>query len=444
MDKVTEALSAAYDTKAMFVGHGVINRLGEMFVQQFPGKEAVVVTDFVAYEIVGRRVDESLRAAGIKTKEPYIFTQKGMGAEYVHVQELAEALKEHDAIPVAVGSGVISDLTKLASHVAGRHYMMVATAASMDGYTAFGASITSDGMKHTIACPAPQAVVADIDVISHAPVSTSAAGYADLFAKITAGADWIIADQLGEVKIDRVAWEIVQGDLLSAISNPKGVPAGDATTMKKLMEGLLLGGFAMQKARSSRPASGAEHLFSHLWEMQHHTCNGRHISHGFQVAIGTLASTAMYEQALATDFSQLDVDYCCSRWPSHDETLDTVESMLAGTDFLVIAMRESDAKYVPVERLRTQLHHLKDNWPQIRAQLRQQLVPLQKVRQMLAEAGAPVEPEQIGISRWHLRESFVLAQYIRDRFTILDLAVRTQCMDRWLDAIFGPGAMWQV
>ena len=53
---------------------------------------------------------------------------------------------------------------ELAAHRAGREsYLCVATAASMDGYTAFGASITHEGAKQTFSCPAPRAVVADLD-----------------------------------------------------------------------------------------------------------------------------------------------------------------------------------------------------------------------------------------------------------------------------------------
>ena len=36
------------------------------------------------------------------------------------------------------------------------------------------------------------------------------------------------------------------------------------------------------------------------------------------------------------------------------------------------------------------------------------------------------------------------AQYIRRRFTVLDLAVRTGYMDRWLDALFGKGGIWEI
>ena len=101
--------------------------------------------------------------------------------------------------------------------------MVVATAASMDGYTAFGASITCQGAKQTFSCAAPRAVVADLDVICAAPVELNASGYADLLAKTTAGADWLVADALGVEAIDRTAWAIVQGGLRQAVANPAGV-----------------------------------------------------------------------------------------------------------------------------------------------------------------------------------------------------------------------------
>ena len=72
----------------------------------------------------------------------------------------------------------------------------------MDGYTAFGASITHEGSKQTFDCPAPRAVMADLEVIAAAPDGMNAWGYADLLAKITAGADWIVADELGVEPID--------------------------------------------------------------------------------------------------------------------------------------------------------------------------------------------------------------------------------------------------
>ncbi len=78
-----------------------------------------------------------------------------------------------------------------------------------------------------------------------------------------------------------------------------------------------MSGFAMQACRKSRPASGADHLFSHIWEMQHHRdVNGELISHGFQVAIGTLASTALIEVVFARDLTQVEIESVCEQWKS--------------------------------------------------------------------------------------------------------------------------------
>jgi glycerol-1-phosphate dehydrogenase [NAD(P)+] len=263
----------------------------------------------------------------------------------------------------------------------------------------------------------------------------TASGYADLFAKITAGADWILADRLGEEPIDKQAWSIVQDGLHEALSNPAGVKNGDPAAITRLVEGLLLGGFAMQWSQSSRPASGAEHQFSHLWNMEHFLHNGKQVSHGFQVSIGTLAITALYEQALQTPMEQLDIVACCEAWPSQEEQEKQVGEMFAGTDFQKTAIQETRIKYINRAHLATQLKLLTEKWEDIRMALKKQLTPYAEAKQRLLLVGAPVSPEQIGMSRERLRETFVRAQCIRRRFTILDLALRTNMLHTWISRI---------
>ena len=254
---IAEALNAARETRCLELGSGVLGRTPEVYRQQFGDKPVLLVADTNTFAAAGKTTLEVFRRAGHACREPFVFTDSNLHAEHQHVAALEEAMRGHDAIPVAVGSGTINDLTKLAAHRAGRPYLAVATAASMDGYTAFGASIDCNGSKQTINCPAPAAVVADLDVICAAPAEMNAAGYADLLAKTTAGADWLLADALGVEAIDRTAWAIVQGGLREAVTNPAGVRNRNLEAVRQLTEGLLLGGFAMQSAKSSRPASGA-------------------------------------------------------------------------------------------------------------------------------------------------------------------------------------------
>lgn len=428
-----KALSSARDTKALEIGLNIMHEVPAFFKKQFPEKKAIVVCDQTTFEVTGRRVYQDLKAAGLNGPEPFIFPEKRPYAEFGNVLKLDECLKTNDAIPVAVGSGTINDLTKLSSFRNNRPYLCVTTAASMDGYTAFGASITFEGNKQTFSCPAPRAVFADIEVIRKAPHSMTASGYADLFAKVTAGADWILADALGVEPIDPCAWSIVQDGLKSALADPKGAREGKVEAVMPLVDGLILGGFAMQWSQTSRPASGAEHQFSHLWNMEHHTHNGEMPSHGFQVGIATLAVSRLYEKLIETPMDQLNVSDTCRRWPDWEQLESDMRKMFAGTDFVDTAIRQTQAKYISREDLAVQLAKLKDNWKEVRERLKNQIVPATEVRRRLGLVGAPVDPEEIGISGERMKASVVRAQYIRSRFTILDVAVRTGYLEEWLN-----------
>ena len=147
MNKIEQALQRARDTKALIIGRGPVCRTAEMFAELFPGQRAVIVADENTWEVAGRNAQASLDAAGIVSEKPYIFPAKDFYAEWQHIESLKSFLETVDAVAIAVGSGVINDTVKLVSHMLGRRYMCVGTAASMDGFTAYGASITKDGNK---------------------------------------------------------------------------------------------------------------------------------------------------------------------------------------------------------------------------------------------------------------------------------------------------------
>ena len=440
------ALEKATQTHALVISQGAIQETARVFQDFFRGKRALVIADKTTFEAAGKSVDTILRQAGIETDTPIILDFPDMHAEWKYIEILDKALAATDAIPVAVGSGTINDLTKLSAYHNDRRYMVVATAASMDGYIAFGASITKDGCKTTFPCTAPIAVVADVDIISKAPADMTASGYADLFAKVPAGADWIIADVLGIEPIDPVAFSIAQDGLQEALANPEGAREGRPEDIAKLMEGLLLGGFAMQAyPKSSRPASGADHQFSHLLNMQNFVMpNGKAPSHGFQVALGTLASLFFYRELLNTNMEALDVEACVKAWPDLAEQEAEALKMFEGTDFPTLGATEVKAKYTDRDGLRQELTTFKEKWPETRQRLEKQIISVEETMRRLRLVGAPTVPEDIGLSRQSMRENVLLAQKIRRRYTILDQALRMCKLDEWTATLFGKGGMWEM
>jgi glycerol-1-phosphate dehydrogenase [NAD(P)+] len=216
------ALHAARDTRFLAVDGGIRHGAAGVFASVFGARTAMIVADERTFAAAGRDVEDSFRRAKHACDPPFLFGPD-LSAGSTSVQGLHSALGSVQAIPVAVGSGTINDLTKLAAHRLNRPYMVVATAASMDGYTAYGASITHQGSKQTFDCPAPRAVLADLEVIARAPGGMNASGYADLLAKNVAGADWILADAMGVEPLDPSAWDTVQGLLRSWVVEPEQI-----------------------------------------------------------------------------------------------------------------------------------------------------------------------------------------------------------------------------
>lgn len=452
---IEEALKNTTDTKHCVIGAGVVGETARVFGDAFPSAEAaIVIDDANTKRVAGDHVLCLLREAGITASEHTLNPDGSwFHATYDKVEEVRTAIARvrsaahaHDIVPVAVGSGTINDLVKRASEELGLRYMTVGTAASMDGYTSFGASITKDGMKQTLPCKAPLACIVDSEIAAKAPPEMTASGYADLLAKVPAGADWLLADAIGSEAIHSLAWRLVQGPLREALANPVGCSQGDEKEIRKLCEGLVMSGFAMQAMGSSRPASGTEHQVSHYWDMEDLSFEGRPVSHGFKVGIGTLVSTKTLEFLLRQDIANLDVDEAVSKWWPDFATLSASFPRIYGDrpNHIRRAEDECAKKFPSHEQLRAELTAIKGKWPILSMQLRGQLMPFSEVRSALKAVGAPYEPEMIGVTRARFRETCRGVQYMRVRYFGLDLVSRIGKYDALEAELFGPGGIWEV
>lgn len=448
MTLIEEALAKATDTKACVIGPGAVEDSSKMFGELFPeARRVVVVDDPRTRSVAGRRVCALLQDAG-RAVEEYVINPDGSDfhATYEKVEEVRNAIAAADAIPVAVGSGVVNDLVKRSCGELGLQYMVMGTAASMDGYTAYGAAITKDGMKQTLECKAPLGCIVDSAIAASAPKEMTASGYADLIAKIPAGADWILADLVGSEAIHPLAWKLVQGPLRDAISNPVGCASGDEREVRKLCEGLVMSAFAMQVMASSRPASGTEHQVSHYWDMEDLAFNGKPVSHGFKVGIGTLVSTAALEFLLEQDVAAVDVDAkVAAWWPSYDAVQAKFPEIFPGRPAHVQrASLEYVKKFPARDELRRELTLIRDNWGDISAKIRAQLMPFAELKENLRKAGAPTEPEEIGVTRARFRETLQGVPYMRARYFGVDLIQRLGFENALLERLFGTGGIWEV
>jgi glycerol-1-phosphate dehydrogenase [NAD(P)+] len=62
----------------------------------------------------------------------------------------------------------------------------------------------------------------------------------------------------------------------------------------------------------------------------------------------------------------------------------------------------------------------------------------------LSILGAPVKPEDVGISKSQMLADVPFVRHIRRRYNLLDLGLRAGVLDTWVDGIFGPSGIWSV
>ena len=455
-ERIAKALQIATDTKVFEMAPGASEMAPDIFKKLFPGRKAVIVADINTWPALGEKVYGLFTGAGIPT-DKYIIDKQEFHAEWKYIEmvdkvldgdyEAAKAIEndenhvEADAtqafrpaseeynVAVSVGSGVINDLCKLCSHHHGQSYLCLATAASVDGFSSFGASISYQNAKQTFTCPAPVAIIADIDVLAAAPKEMTAAGYADLAAKVPAGAEWMIADLVGTEPLIPPAWHVLQDCLDELLANPEGTANGDPQAIANLFEGLTLSGIAMQAAQSSRPASCCDHLFSHILDMTHHRYMGKFVSHGFQVAIGTLTMCRVFEKFFEIDVDSIDVDACVAAWPSLEQ--EQARALEIFRDFPAprLGFDNITKKYSSPEKVREELMALKNGWSELKPALQKQVWPYAKMKECFKIVGAPYEPEHIGVTTEWVSSVFPVVQLMRFRYNLLDLAKRGMFYD---------------
>lgn len=219
-------------------------------------------------------------------------------ADNMNVAYLSERIEDKADVLVAVGAGTIHDLTRYIAFEKDIPFISIPTAASVDGFVSTVAAMTWNGLKKTFTAKAPIFVLADTEIFSRAPYRLTASGISDLMGKYTALADWKISHMItGEYFCSRI-YDLEMEAVMEVESILEGIKSGNEECMEKLMYALILSGLAMQMIGNSRPASGAEHHISHLWEM---SVINKAIDalHGEKVSVGLILCLERYEKILA-------------------------------------------------------------------------------------------------------------------------------------------------
>lgn len=169
--------------------------------------------------------------------------------------------KDHSDIVAGIGGGRSVDAAKMVSFNLDIPFVSVPTAASHDGMASPFVSVKTD-KPHSIVASAPLGVFVDIDIIKKAPTRLLSSGCGDLIANIIAVRDWQLGHEKTGEYYGRYSADLALMSANIVIENSRKY-AKNGLDARVIVEALISAGVASCIAGSSRPCSGAEHLFSH-------------------------------------------------------------------------------------------------------------------------------------------------------------------------------------
>jgi glycerol-1-phosphate dehydrogenase [NAD(P)+] len=408
--------------RSIIYAEDALVRLPEVLGSLESGRRIVLVADKRTWAIAGEHAKEALEQKGWSVHNIIVpDTHKGGP-----VCDEATGAWLNDRMPkvdiaLAVGSGVVNDLTKWSAFDKDIPYAVFATAATMNGYTAANVAPTIDGVKTLIRARAPLAVFAIPSIIVEAPFELTAAGLGDTIAKPVSTADWKFNNLFCGESFCRYCSEIINSLEPYYLDRPADISNRSPAAIEALFNALLYSGIAMTVIGTSAPASGGEHLLSHTLDMMSSIDGVVHDLHGRQVGLGTIFASAIYERILKIDKP------VCHPYPGDIDS--TFWGPLAGN-----VRREYEQK---LPMLKTICEKLADGktWGAFLAAVRQQVHPPAQIKNCLKTAGAAHTFAGIGCSRERLLAAALHMHQIRKRPTIIDLA--------WILGIL-PGAAEEI
>ncbi|MBN1125149.1 MAG: iron-containing alcohol dehydrogenase [Sedimentisphaerales bacterium] len=436
MSKLDELLGSTFNcrcgqchtvtTQMIVYTEDAITRIPSVLQSCIKGQRIVLLADIRTWAIAGEEARKSLEKEGWSCHVLIIPDRehKSPVCNDITFHELSSQFPQADAA-LAIGCGVVGDLTKWLAFEHQIPFAVLATAATMNGFTSANVAPTIKGVKTLLVARPPLAVFAVPSIIIEAPFELTAAGLGDVIAKPVSTADWIMNHIFNEEHFCSTCSEMINSLETCYFDHPERIRDRNPEAMAALMNSLFYSGVAMTIIGTSAPASGGEHLLSHTLDMISGIDGQDHDLHGRQVGLGTIVASVLYEKLFEIETPQL------KPLPEIDQTFWAQR---------IQSVRHQYEQKIPViEAMRKKIREA-GLWQEFLNRCRSLVRTPRQIKDCLKTAGAAHTYPDIGCSRDRVRTAILHMHEIRKRPTVVDLAwmlgilpgAVDEIIDRWL------------
>ena len=398
--------------KYLKVERGAVRYLPEA-LERGGVKKPFIVCDHNTKTAAWAQVKAVLDEAGI-AYTLYEFPYEELEPDEYAVGSLTMNFDPSCDVALAIGSGVINDCCKVLAHAAGIPSLVVGTAPSMDGSASNSSSMIVNRIKVTLYNACPVAIIADTEIMAQAPERMLWAGLGDMLAKYVSICEWRISNLVtGEYYCENIAGLVRESLRQIEAAAPK-LMERDPDTIGAVVKGLILSGVSMAFATISRPASGLEHYFSHLWEMMALDRGTPYERHGIQVGVGTLLTLRIYDRLRQMKPDRETAMQFIAQF-DQDKWIENTRRVFGKAAQAIIDQAELEGKN-SAEKHALRIDRTVENWDQILQIIDEELPPTAEIEKLMASLGMPMIPSDIDVSDQDTRDAMHGSRDIRDKY----------------------------
>ena len=386
-------------------------------------RRPVMIFDLAIEDRITSAIFDPLRAAGLALI-PF-----GMQGEPGHLLDsgvdngdaaAAQVAALHPDLLVAAGSGVISDLTKWIATRLQVPFIVCGTAPSMNGYTSITATMTENGVKVSKFLNPADAVLLDVDILTHSPLAMIRSGIGDLAARAVCNADWKLSQLLRGTSFCPLPYQMTASNEDRYLAVVEGIVGGDPQAMALFSEAVLLSGLSMTVMEGeTSPSSGAEHVISHFWDLLAYVRGLPKNFHGTQVGVGTIIMLNAYAYLRQVDPRSIDpLQVLRKRRPLEEIEAECRARYGDQAEGFVSVARK---KRIPDADFPGYVGQVLRSWDSMWADLDPYVAPVARIRTPFESAGVPMTLDAVHRTRAEAVETLLNGNIYRPRYTLLDL-----------------------
>ncbi|MDY6368000.1 MAG: sn-glycerol-1-phosphate dehydrogenase [Clostridia bacterium] len=386
--------------KEIVIGSGITDKTGDILTRNgFSGKLLFIadrntlkasngVINALSGFYVRERVYDDLREATVS-----------------EVENVKKDLKDCDCV-ISVGTGSLNDIARKAAADLDKPLAIFATAPSMDGFASYNAPLTDGNFKITYSAKSPEVVIGDTKILAAAPKILKGAGFGDMVGKYVGLIDWQVSHLItGEYYCEKVA-ALTRRATDEIMKLCDRITAEDEDSAAAVFKALLLTGIGMSFTKTSRPASGTEHILSHFWECKKLLDGKLSDFHGRKVGVATLLIMEEYGKLL--EKTSVKCHHEIIDWKDvlgHYGKLSPEVIKLNTPDTITDGINPKD---------------IENKWGKIR-EIIKSVPTAEEIRSAMLKAGAPITTDEIAVSETLKEEGLKYHPFMRRRLSLYRL-----------------------